>query len=92
MDPTSRHLRTRKADTVISWFYDFNMTSNARSDLYTPAGTFALWQNITPPALSENETAGLAIVAGQRFLLGMYSGVPSVASLLYTGLNWVSTT
>jgi hypothetical protein len=73
-----------------SWFYDFNMTSNSRSDLYTPAGTFALWQNITPPALVGNEVAGLAVVAGQRYLLGKYSGVPSVASLLYTGLNWVS--
>ncbi|ORY35701.1 Six-hairpin glycosidase-like protein [Naematelia encephala] len=76
-------------DPVKSWFYDFNTTANARSSVYTPAGTFALWQNITPPELDgRNESAALGIVSGQRYLLGRYSGIPSVASLLVTGLNW----
>lgn len=70
------------------WFYDFNTTGNARSPVYTPAGTFALWQNITPEVLTTNETAAQAVFAGQRFIAGFYAGVPSVASLLYTGLNW----
>lgn len=70
------------------WFYDFNTTGNDRSPVYTPAGTFALWQNITPEVLTTNETAAQAVFAGQRFIAGFYAGVPSVASLLYTGLNW----
>ncbi|WVQ72057.1 hypothetical protein IAR50_001601 [Cryptococcus sp. DSM 104548] len=75
-------------DAEKSWFYDFNISSNSRSNLYHPGGTFPLWQNITPPGLEGNETASLALVSGQRYLLGHYSGVPSVASLLQTGLNW----
>ncbi len=66
------------------------MTSNARSELYTPAGTFALWQNITPSQVKGNETAALEVVSGVRYLLSKYSGPPSVATLLFTGLNWVS--
>ncbi|WVQ79741.1 hypothetical protein IAT38_001841 [Cryptococcus sp. DSM 104549] len=75
-------------DPEKSWFYDFNTTDNTRSEIYTPAGTWPLWQNITPPEVAGNETAALAIVSGARYLLGHYSGVPSVASLLLTGLNW----
>ncbi|ODO11102.1 hypothetical protein I350_01704 [Cryptococcus amylolentus CBS 6273] len=75
-------------DAEKSWFYDFNITSNSRSEIYHPGGTLPLWQNITPPGLENNETAALALVSGQRYLLGHYSGVPSVASLLQTGLNW----
>ncbi|ODN90750.1 alpha,alpha-trehalase [Cryptococcus wingfieldii CBS 7118] len=75
-------------DAEKSWFYDFNITSNSRSEIYHPGGTWPLWQNITPPGLENNETAALALVSGQRYLLGHYSGVPSVASLLQTGLNW----
>lgn len=70
------------------WFYDFNTTANDRSPVYTPAGTFPLWQNITPSVLTTNETAAQAVFAGQRFVAGTYAGIPSVASLLYTGLNW----
>ncbi|WWC71393.1 uncharacterized protein I206_105348 [Kwoniella pini CBS 10737] len=75
-------------DPAKSWFYDFNTTSNTRSDVYTPAGAWPLWQNITPSELTNNETAALQFVSGARFLLGKYSGIPSVASLLATGLNW----
>lgn len=49
-----------------------------------------MWQNITPPELIGNETAALKVVSGARYLLGKYTGVPSVASLLLTGLQWVS--
>lgn len=66
------------------------MTANARSDLYTPAGTFALWQNITPTEVQNDEAVALKVVSGVRYLLGKYSGIPSVATLLNTGLNWVS--
>ncbi|OCF57627.1 alpha,alpha-trehalase [Kwoniella mangroviensis CBS 10435] len=69
-------------------FYDFNTTSNSRSNVYSPAGSWPLWQNITPNELANNESEALRFVSGARFLLGKYSGIPSVASLLYTGLNW----
>lgn len=72
-----------------SWFYDFNMTSNSRSNIFHPGGAWPLWQNITPSEIAGNESAALSFVSGFRFLLGHYSGVPSVATLLFTGLNWV---
>lgn len=72
-----------------SWFYDFNMTSSSRSDVFHPGGAWPLWQNITPSEIAGNESAALSFVSGFRFLLGHYSGVPSVATLLFTGLNWV---
>lgn len=71
-----------------SYFYDFNTTSNDRSPVYSPAGLWPLWQNITPPELKGNEALALKIVSGQRYLLGRYAGPPTVASLLHTGLNW----
>ncbi|WVN86234.1 uncharacterized protein L203_101395 [Cryptococcus depauperatus CBS 7841] len=75
-------------DSEKSWFYDFNMTSYTRSDFYHPGGAWPLWQNITPSEIVNNETAALSIVSGYRYLLGHYSGVPSVSSLYYSGLNW----
>lgn len=76
-------------DSEKSWFYDFNMTSSSRSDVFHPGGAWPLWQNITPSEIAGNESAALSFVSGFRFLLGHYSGVPSVATLLFTGLNWV---
>lgn len=70
------------------WFYDFNLTSNDRSPIYTMAGTFPLWQNITPSEIIDNEQAALDMVSGLRFLLGKYSGLPSIATLVSSGLNW----
>jgi alpha,alpha-trehalase len=67
---------------------DFNLTSNNRESFFSPAGTFPLWQNITPPELYNNETLGLQLASGWRFLLGKYGGIPAISSLLSTGLNW----
>jgi len=75
-------------DPVKAYWYDFNMTSMTRSDVFTPAGLWPLWQNVTPPALLMNETLALSVASGIRFLLGHYAGSPSVASVLDTGLNW----
>lgn len=76
-------------DATKAFFYDFNTTSNTRSPVYSMAGWWPLWQNITPAEVrAGNETAALGIVSGARYLLGQYAGVPSVATLLYTGLNW----
>lgn len=52
------------------------------------AGTFPLWQNITPSEIIDNEQAALDMVSGLRFLLGKYSGLPSIATLVSSGLNW----
>ncbi|OCF32704.1 alpha,alpha-trehalase [Kwoniella heveanensis BCC8398] len=97
-DPVSYHRQMAQAfsesvldlcwDPAKSWFYDFNTTSMTRSNVYTPAGAWPLWQNITPSELEGNETAALDFVSGARFLLGKYSGIPTVASVLLTGLQW----
>jgi alpha,alpha-trehalase len=75
-------------DPEKAWFYDYNTTSSNRSDIFGPHGTFALWQNITPPELYNNETLGLKMVSGWRYLLGKYAGIPSPATLIAAGLNW----
>lgn len=75
-------------DPVKSWFYDFNTTGNVRSDVFTAAGTFPLWHNITPPEIKTNETAALNVFQGLRWIAGTFDGSPYVATLLDTGLNW----
>jgi alpha,alpha-trehalase len=75
-------------DPEKAWFYDYNTTSSNRTDIFGPHGTFALWQNITPPELYNNETLGLKMVSGWRYLLGKYAGIPSPATLIAAGLNW----
>lgn len=75
-------------DPEKAWFYDFNTTSANRTDIFGPHGTFALWQNITPPELYNNEMLGLRMVSGWRYLLGHYAGIPSPATLIAAGLNW----
>lgn len=77
-------------DPTKSFFYDFNLTSNERTENYSPAGLWPLWQNITPPALENNDEEALKVFAGVRYLLDKYVGIPSVATVLATGLNWVS--
>lgn len=52
------------------------------------AGTFPLWQNITPSEVIDNEETALKVVSGLRHLLGRYSGIPAISSLVYSGLNW----
>ncbi|BEJ14028.1 hypothetical protein CspHIS471_0312020 [Cutaneotrichosporon sp. HIS471] len=75
-------------DAERAFFYDYNISANAHSSVYSPAGLWPLWLNITPEGLEGNEAMALKIASGQRFILGNYAGVPSVASLLKTGLNW----
>lgn len=75
-------------DAERAYFYDYNMTSSTRSNVYSPAGLWPLWLNITPPGLEGNETMALAIASGQRYILSTYAGVPAVASLLVSGLQW----
>jgi len=77
---------TSRAD--LRWFYDYNLTSNARESLYSMAGTFPLWQNITPSEIVNNETEALKVASGLRFLLGKYSGIPAISTLVESGLNW----
>jgi alpha,alpha-trehalase len=48
------------------WWYDFNMTANARADVYHPGGLFPLWQNITPSDIVGNDTAAFGVFAGVR--------------------------
>ena len=62
-------------------------TADARADLFHAGGLFPLWQNITPPEIVGNETAALEVFQGIRFIAGKYSGSPSVATLLETGLS-----
>jgi hypothetical protein len=86
--PWILRLRTGTNTNPQAWFYDFNTTSGNRTDIFGPHGTFALWQNITPPELLGNETLGLQMASGWRYLLGHYAGIPSPATLIEAGLNW----
>lgn len=65
------------------------MTSNARTNDYGPFGLWPLWQNITPPVLENNEQEALKVFSGVRYILNKYPGIPSVQTLLASGLNWV---
>lgn len=73
-------------DANKTFFYDFNTTSGTRTPFYTAAGYFPLWQNITPPGLTEDQA--LRIVSGTRYLIKKYDGPPTAATYLISGLNW----
>jgi alpha,alpha-trehalase len=68
-------------------FYDFNMTSNARSDFWALSAFFPYWLDIFPPELETDPEAAQKAFAGLDYILAKYDGaVP--ASLTASTLNW----
>lgn len=78
-------------------FYDYNVTANARSTWFSPAGYYAFWSDIVPQELKSDpllkkagkgvSTKAQSAFAAVRMVMSRYNGTfPS--SLVQTGLQW----
>ncbi|KAF8334741.1 Six-hairpin glycosidase-like protein [Cantharellus anzutake] len=68
-------------------FYDFNMTSNARGTVFTPAAFWPFWNGIIPKEVLESEDKAKEAFGSVRLVLSRYNGT-FPASFLVNGLQW----
>lgn len=68
-------------------FYDFNTTSNARSNWHSPASFYPFWNGIVPDDVLASESAAQGAFASVRMAMTRWNGTyPS--SWVVTGLQW----
>ncbi|KAL7279642.1 hypothetical protein ACG7TL_006048 [Trametes sanguinea] len=68
-------------------FYDFNLTSNARSNLFTAATFYPLWNGIIPDELLSSSDNAFGAFATLNMVLNRYNGTLPV-TFLETGQQW----
>ena len=68
-------------------FYDFNLTSNARNDIFTAATYYPLWNGIVPDELLASPTNAFGFFAAVNMVLNRYNGTMPV-TFLESGLQW----
>lgn len=72
-------------------FYDFNLTSNARSDFFSAAHFYPMWMNIWPEEVTrggvEAEDMAQKMFAPVGLVLARYNGT-FPATFLQTGAQW----
>ncbi|OBZ71163.1 Trehalase [Grifola frondosa] len=68
-------------------FYDFNLTSNARNDVFTAATFYPLWNGIYPDEVLSSSTNAFGVFAALNMILNRYNGTMPV-TFLETGLQW----
>ena len=68
-------------------FYDFNLTSNARSDIYTAATFYPLWNGIIPNEVLASSQNAFGFFSALNLVLNRYNGTFPV-TFLETGLQW----
>ncbi|KAF8319629.1 glycoside hydrolase family 37 protein [Clavulina sp. PMI_390] len=97
--PLSQAYHTQSAETLKSaildifwdskklYFYDFNITANARSSWFSPAGFYPYWSGIVPLEVAKDSTNALAAFSAVRMVLARYNGT-FPGSFVQTGLQW----
>ncbi|EJC98505.1 trehalase [Fomitiporia mediterranea MF3/22] len=68
-------------------FYDFNLTSNARNDIFSTATFYPFWTGIIPDELLSNETAAFGAFSSINLVMKHYNGT-FPTTFLETGLQW----
>ena len=68
-------------------FYDFNLTSNARNDIFTTATYYPLWNGIVPDELLSNSTKAFGFFSVVNMVVNRYNGTIPV-TFLESGLQW----
>ena len=68
-------------------FYDFNLTANARSTIYSAATFYPLWNGIIPDELLSSSQNAFGFFASLNMVLNRYNGTFPV-TFLQTGLQW----
>ncbi|KAF8334743.1 Six-hairpin glycosidase-like protein [Cantharellus anzutake] len=68
-------------------FYDFNLTSNARGTVFTPATFWPFWDGIIPYDVLSSEKVAKQAFSGVRLVMARYNGtLPS--SFFVNGQQW----
>ncbi|KAJ7776820.1 glycoside hydrolase family 37 protein [Mycena maculata] len=68
-------------------FYDFNLASNARNDLFSAATFYPIWSGIIPPEVLANSTNAFGVFASLNMVLNRYNGTMPV-TFIETGQQW----
>ena len=68
-------------------FYDFNLTSNARSTVFNVATFYPLWNGIVPDELLSSSQNAFGFFSSLNLVLNRYNGTYPV-TFLETGLQW----
>ncbi|KAI0076715.1 glycoside hydrolase family 37 protein [Panus rudis PR-1116 ss-1] len=92
---TQAAIALREAIIDLHWdsnkraFYDFNLTSNARNDIFTVATFYPFWNGIIPDEVLSDGTGATAFgaFATLNMVLNRYNGTYPV-TFLETGLQW----
>ena len=68
-------------------FYDFNLTANARSTIFSAATFYPLWNGIIPDEVAASSQNAFGFFASLNLVLNRYNGTFPV-TFLETGLQW----
>ncbi|EGN97904.1 glycoside hydrolase family 37 protein [Serpula lacrymans var. lacrymans S7.3] len=69
-------------------FYDFNLTSNARNDIFTAATFYPLWNGIIPDEVLSSQENAFGFFASLNMVFNRYNGTFPTTFIDYTGLQW----
>ncbi|KAG1810845.1 glycoside hydrolase family 37 protein [Suillus subaureus] len=69
-------------------FYDFNLTSNARNDIFTAATFYPVWNGIIPNEVLASQSNAFGYFAAVNLVMNKYNGSVPVTFIDWTGLQW----
>lgn len=69
-------------------FYDFNLTSNARNDIFTAATYYPVWNGIIPDEVLASQSNAFGYFAAVNLAVNKYNGTVPVTFNDWTGLQW----
>lgn len=69
-------------------FYDFNLTSNARNDIFTAATYYPVWNGIIPDEVLASQSNAFGYFAAVNLAVNKYNGTVPVTFVDWTGLQW----
>ncbi|KAG1759295.1 glycoside hydrolase family 37 protein [Suillus occidentalis] len=69
-------------------FYDFNLTSNARNDIFTAATFYPVWNGIIPNEILASQSNAFGYFAAVNLVVNKYNGTVPVTFIDWTGLQW----
>ncbi|EIM86201.1 glycoside hydrolase [Stereum hirsutum FP-91666 SS1] len=68
-------------------FYDYNLTSDARNDIFSMATFYPFWVGIVPDEILTNETNAFGAFASVNMVMQRYNGTLPV-TFIESGLQW----
>ena len=68
-------------------FYDYNLTSNARNNLYSAATFYPFWVGIIPPDVLSDQGKAFGVFSAINMVMDRYNGT-FPTTFIETGLQW----